>query len=74
MGTKYNPSVVRDGLMIYLDAANKTSYPGTGNTWYDLKRNRNFTLQNSPPFVPDAAGVGDVDILGVKAFFIFFAE
>ena len=56
MGTKYNPSVVRDGLMIYLDAANKASYPGTGNTWYDLKRNRNFTLQNSPPFVPDAAG------------------
>lgn len=56
MGTKYNPSVVRDGLMIYLDAANPRSYPGTGNTWYDLKRNINFALQNSPSFLSNSAG------------------
>lgn len=29
-------SIVTDGLVFYLDATNPTSYPGTGNTWYDL--------------------------------------
>jgi hypothetical protein len=37
MGTKYNPSVVRDGLMMYVDAANPRSYSGSGNTVYELK-------------------------------------
>ena len=50
MGLAHSPSVITDGLMVYLDAANTRSYPGTGNTWYDLRGNRNFTLQNNPPF------------------------
>jgi hypothetical protein len=45
-----------DGLQIVLDAANPRSYPGTGNTWYDLKGNINFALQNSPPFIANSAG------------------
>jgi hypothetical protein len=36
MGTKYNPSVVRNGLALYLDAANPRSYSGSGNTWYNI--------------------------------------
>ncbi len=36
MGTKYNPSVVRNGLSVYLDAGNSRSYSGSGNTWYNL--------------------------------------
>jgi len=36
MGTKYNPRVVTNGLSVYVDAANPRSYPGTGNTWYNL--------------------------------------
>ena len=36
MGTKYNPRIVTSGLMMYVDAANPRSYPGTGNTWYNL--------------------------------------
>ncbi len=36
MGTKYNPSVVRDGLALYLDAANTRSYAGSGNTVYNM--------------------------------------
>ena len=39
MGTAYNASVVKDGLVLYLDAANPKSYPGTGTTWYDLSGN-----------------------------------
>jgi hypothetical protein len=49
-------NIVTNGLMVYLDAANTRSYPGTGNTWYDLIGNRNFTLQNNPSFIADSAG------------------
>ena len=56
MGIAYNTSIVSDGLMVYLDAANTRSYPGAGNTWYDLRGNRNFTLLNNPPFFANSAG------------------
>lgn len=36
MATIYNTSIVRDGLVLYLDAANIKSYPGTGTVWKDL--------------------------------------
>jgi hypothetical protein len=43
------PAIVTSGLIIYLDAANTNSYPGTGTTWYDLSgNNNNATLVNSP--------------------------
>ena len=48
MGTSYNPHIVSDGLVLCLDAANPRSYPGSGNTWYDLSGNgNNFTLVSS---------------------------
>ena len=48
MGTSYNPSIVKSGLILYLDAANKKSYPGSGSTWYDLSKNgRNGTITNA---------------------------
>jgi hypothetical protein len=56
MGLDHSPLIVTDGLMIYLDAANRRSYPGTGNTWYDLRGNVNFALENSPPFLANSAG------------------
>ena len=56
MALSYNPSIIDDGLTVYLDAANTSSYAGTGATWYDLMRNRNFTLQNAPTFLPNTAG------------------
>jgi hypothetical protein len=47
MGIGYNTSVVRDGLVLYLDAANRKSYPGSGTTWFDLSGNgNNVTLFN----------------------------
>ena len=36
MGTKYNPAIVRDGLVLYFDAANTRSYAGSGNTIYNM--------------------------------------
>lgn len=42
------PKIVTDGLVCYLDAANKKSYPGTGDTVYDLSGNgRNGTRAGS---------------------------
>jgi hypothetical protein len=36
--------IITDGLALYLDSTNATSYPGTGTTWFDLSGNdRNFT-------------------------------
>jgi hypothetical protein len=37
MGTKYNPRVVTNGLVYYIDAANPRSYSGSGNTAYELQ-------------------------------------
>lgn len=47
MAEIYGPKIVRDGLIMHLDAADITSYPGSGTTWYDLSGNgSNGTLVN----------------------------
>ena len=44
MALSHSPKIVTDGLVLYLDAANPKSYPGSGTTWYDLSGNgNNFT-------------------------------
>jgi hypothetical protein len=46
---------IRNGLVLELDAGQRASYPGTGNTWYDLSGNSlNGTLTNGPTF----SGIG----------------
>ena len=46
---------VRNGLVLELDAGQRASYPGTGNTWYDLSGNSlNGALTNGPTF----SGIG----------------
>lgn len=43
---------VNDGLILYLDAANPLSYPGTGNIWYDLSgQDAHAEAINSPTFI-----------------------
>ena len=52
-----NSQIVRDGLVLYLDAANEKSYPGTGTTWYDLSGyNNNATIINSPAYSSNYSG------------------
>jgi hypothetical protein len=46
MAFHYSPRVVTNGLVLALDAANLNSYPGTGNTWYDLSGNNNHATKN----------------------------
>lgn len=58
MGIAYNTSVVRDGLVLHLDAANVKSYPGSGTTWYDLSGNsNNGTLVNGVGYSSDNKGI-----------------
>jgi len=47
----HSPSIVTSGLVLYLDAANSRSYPGSGTSWFDLSGNgNNGTLTNGPTF------------------------
>jgi hypothetical protein len=48
MSVSYNTSIITSGITLYLDAANKKSYPGTGTSWFDLSgNNQTFTI-NGP--------------------------
>ena len=43
--------IVRDGLVLWLDTNDKTSYPGSGTVWRDLSLSGNIgTLVNGPTF------------------------
>jgi hypothetical protein len=45
------PNIIDDGLVLYLDAGNRKSYPGSGTTWFDKSgRGNNGTLINGPTF------------------------
>lgn len=58
MGLFYNPTIVQDGLVVALDAANTKSYPGSGAIWYDITGNgNNFALVNSPAWSNANGGV-----------------
>lgn len=48
MGIFRGPNIVRDGLVLQLDAANTKSYSGSGTAWNDLSGNGfNFVLDGS---------------------------
>ena len=49
MSTKYNPSIVRDNLILYVDAGNVKSYTGSGTTWKDLSGKGNDTVNGTSP-------------------------
>ena len=45
------PKIITTNLTSYLDAANPSSYPGSGTTWTDLSgNNNNFILTNGPTY------------------------
>lgn len=51
MALSHSPSVITNGIVLYLDAANTKSYPGSGTTWNDISNNKNNgILTNSPTF------------------------
>jgi hypothetical protein len=53
----YIGDVVKNGLVLYLDAANSKSYVSGSSTWFDLSGNsNNATLTNGPAFSADNKG------------------
>jgi len=50
MSTIGGPNITENGLVLHLDAANPKSYPGSGNTWYDLSGNSNTTNMSHGEF------------------------
>jgi hypothetical protein len=63
----YGPKIITNGLVLYLDAANRNSYPGSGTTWTDLSGNgNNGTLTNGPTF--NAANMGSIVFDGTNDY------
>ena len=51
MALVHGAQIVRNGLVLHLDAASPWSYPGTGDTWTDRSGNgRTGTLVNTPTY------------------------
>jgi len=54
----YYGGIIKEGLVLNLDAAKQDSYPRYGTNWYDLSGNGyNGTLTNGPAFTGDNGGV-----------------
>jgi hypothetical protein len=60
------PNIITDGLVLYLDAANVKSYPGSGTTWTDIAAGNNGTLINGPTF--NSANGGSIVFDGVDDY------
>jgi hypothetical protein len=56
VGVNYNSKIVTDGLILCLDAGNPKSYPGTGNTWFDLSGNQNNCIIDASGFTYNSSG------------------
>ena len=73
MAVTGTPRMVTDGLVLYLDAANTKSYPGSGTTWTDLSPSiSSGSLTNGPTFSSDVNGsirfVGTNDYIPTNFF------
>lgn len=59
--------LVTNGLVLFLDANNTNSYPGSGTSWYDLSGNGNTgTLTNGPTF--NSANGGSIVFDGIDDY------
>lgn len=58
------PNPVKDGLIMYLDAANPSSYSGSGAIWYNLVNSSiNSDLENNPLYV--SGGQANISLDGL---------
>ena len=67
MAVSAGPKIVKDGLVLCLDAGNSESYPGSGTTWTDLSGNgNNGTLTNGPTF--NTGSLGSISFDGINDY------
>ena len=70
MAFQYSPKIVTDGLVLYLDAANSTSYVSGSTTWNDISRSGNIgVLTNGPAF--NSANGGSIVFDGTNDYVEF---
>lgn len=63
VGYVVDTAPVTNGLQLYLDSRNPTSWPGSGNTWYDLSgngKNATFYYDSFSPVTNENNGTGTV--------------
>ena len=70
------PNIVKDGLVLNVDAGSRLSYSGSGTTWSDISGNgNNGTLQNGPTYSSANSGSivfdGTNDYVDLGAFFTY---
>ena len=62
MSLGHGASIVRDGLVLHLDAANVKSYSGSGSTWYDMSSYRaSGNILNDASYVSSDGGYFTLD-------------
>jgi len=67
MSASGGPDLITNGLVLCLDAADKQSYSGSGNTWIDISNNgNNGALTNSPAF--NSSNKGNIAFDGINNF------
>lgn len=66
MSIAYNASVVTNGLVLCLDAANPRSYPGSGTTWNDVSNSITASLVNSPAY--SSSNLGALTFNGTNTY------
>ena len=64
MATSYNPSIVTNGLVLYYDAANTKSYPGSGTVWTDRSSSQNASTLTNASFA--GANLGAITFTGAN--------
>jgi hypothetical protein len=58
MSLGHGASIVRSGLVLHLDAANRKSYSGAGTSWNDISGGQyNSILNNTPIYSSANAGI-----------------
>lgn len=70
MSYKFGPKIVTDGLVLYMDAGNTRSYPGSGTVWGDLAVGTNNITLNSTTFNP--SNNGNLVFDGTNSYADFF--
>ena len=61
MATFGGPNTIETGLIVSVDAANPTSYPGSGTTWRDLSGNSKNGTTSGATYVSQNCGVFNFD-------------
>jgi hypothetical protein len=64
------PDIITSGIVLYLDAGNTLSYPGSGTSWFDLYNNVTGSLINGPTYT-SAGASSSIDLDGTNDYLLF---